>query len=292
MANSTAIPESYSSLPVKDILISHVPETCLSPTVVLLQLNRPKKLNAVTAQMIEELVTAYHYFELDDRVKAIVVTGVGKGFCVGADLGVGFSGLLENLKGGPPAINAYRDGGGRVALAIHNCPTIRVVSANSKIGFAFSRRGLVMEACSSYFLPRLLGLSRALHLVTTGGTYAASDPLLAQLFSEVLPTPEETVSRAIEIANEIAAHTSTVSTAVMHDLMCRGPSTPEEAHLLESRIFLTTLLSRDSKEGMASFLEKRNPRFTGTMRKDAPQGWPWWQTTDTTSHIGENKTKL
>jgi enoyl-CoA hydratase/carnithine racemase len=111
MANPTALPESYSSLPFKDILISHVPETCLSPTkVVLLRLNRPNKLNAVTAQMIEELITAFHYFEADDRIKAIVVTGVGKGFCVGADLEVGFSGLLENLKGGPTAINAYRDG--------------------------------------------------------------------------------------------------------------------------------------------------------------------------------------
>lgn len=93
-----------------------------------------------------------------------------------------------------------------------------------------------MEACSSYFLPKLVGMSRALHLVTTGATYAASDPLFSQLFSEVLPTPEETVSRALAIAGDIAAHMSTVSTTVMRDLMYRGPSSAEEAHLLESRI--------------------------------------------------------
>ncbi|GAD95383.1 conserved hypothetical protein [Paecilomyces variotii No. 5] len=307
MSTPTKLPESYASLPFKEVSISHVPETSPSPTkVVLLKLNRPQKFNAVTEQMIDELVAAFQYFEADDRIKAIVVTGAGKVFCVGADLEVGFSRLSHNLKGGSAAIDAYRDGGGRVALAIHNChkptimaingpaagfgitltlpATIRIAFESAKISFTFARRGLIMEACSSYFLPRLIGLSRALHLVTTGGTYTASDPLLNQLLSELLPSPEAVVIRALQLAEEVATHASTVSTAVMHDLMYRGPSSPEEAHLLESKIFLTNLLAKDSNEGMDSFMEKRDPNFQGTMRKDAPRGWPWWKSVETLPH--------
>lgn len=157
--------------------------------------------------------------------------------------------------------------------------TIRVASADAKISFAFSRRGLVMEACSSYFLPKLVGLSRALHLVTTGDTYAASDPLLNQLFSELLPSPEKTVESALHIAADIAAYTSTVSTTVMRDLMYRGPSSAEEAHLLDSKVFLGMLMSKDSREGIKSFAQRREPEFKGTMARDAPRGWPWWNET-------------
>lgn len=200
--------------------------------------------------------------------------------------------------------------GGRVALAMHNChkliimaingpaagfgitmtlpATIRVASADAKISFVFSRRGLIMEACSSYFLPRLVGLSRALHLVTTGETYAASDPLLNQLFSEVLPSPEKTVERALQIAADIAKHTSTVSTTVMRDIMYRGPSSAEEAHVLDSKVFLGMLTSKDSQEGIKSFVQRRKPEFKGNMARDAPRGWPWWDAT----HKEGGKTKL
>lgn len=144
-----------------------------------------------------------------------------------------------------------------------------------------------MEAASSYFLPRLVGMSRALHLVTTGATYTASDPLLSQLFSELVPTPEETVSRALAIATEITAQTSIVSTKVMRDLMYRGPSTAEEAHLLDSKIFLEMLWSKDSEEGMKSFMQEREPDFKGTMKEDGPLEWPWW-TPLTITHRGES----
>ncbi|KAB8223921.1 ClpP/crotonase-like domain-containing protein [Aspergillus novoparasiticus] len=306
MSNRTNPPESYETLPFKTISISHVPET--SPTVtkvVILKLNRPHQFNAVTAQMIEEIIAAYQHFDTDDRVKAVVVTGSGPAFCAGADLQVGFSTLIDDLRKDPSKIESHRDGGGRVALAIHNCskPTvmaingpaagfgitltlpaaIRVACASSKVSFAFSRRGLAMEACSSFFLPKLVGMSRALHLVTTGATYTASDPLLSNLFSEILPTPEETVASALRIAGEIAASTSTVSTKVMRDLMYRAPGSAEEAHLLESKVFLGMLMSRDSTEGMKSFVQKRDPQFRGTMGRDAPVGWPWWVAVDVAS---------
>ncbi|KAB8073138.1 ClpP/crotonase-like domain-containing protein [Aspergillus leporis] len=306
MSSQITLPESYTALPFKDISIYHVPETSPTPTkVVLLKLNRPRQFNAATGQMIEEIITAYRYFDSDDRVKAIVVTGSGPAFCAGADLRLGFGALIDDLKKDPSKIESHRDGGGRVALAIHNCSkptimaingpaagfgitvtlpaTIRVACASSKISFAFSRRGLSMEACSSYFLPQLVGMSRALHLVTTGATYTASDPLLRELFSEVLPSPEETVASALKIAGEIAAKTSTVSTKVMRDLMYRAPGSAEEGHLLESKLFLGMLMSRDSAEGMKSFVQKRDVEFKGTMSRDAPVGWPWWRAVDVSS---------
>jgi len=164
------------------------------------------------------------------------------------------------------AINGPAEGFG---ITITLPATIRIACASAKISFAFARRGLVMEAA------RLVGMSRALHLVTTGATYTASDPLLSQLFSELLPTPEETVVRALAIAAEITAQTSTVSTKVMRDMMYRGPSTAEEAHLLDSKIFLEILRSKDSEEGMKSFMEKREPEFEGTMKDNA--ALEWWK---------------
>lgn len=137
-----------------------------------------------------------------------------------------------------------------------------------------------MEACSSYFLPKLIGLSRALHLTTTGAVYPAEHPLMRELFSEILPTPEATVTRALELADEIAKNTSTVSTKLMRDLMYRGPGSAEEAHLLDSKIIHGLFGSKDNKEGVQSFFEKRAPSFSGSMANDAPEAWPWWPQID------------
>ncbi|PGH27189.1 hypothetical protein AJ80_01146 [Polytolypa hystricis UAMH7299] len=276
MQASPALPTSYHTLPFKEIPITHVPESSPTPTkAILLKLNRPQRYNAVTTQMIEELEAAYKYFDANDRIKAIVVTGSGKAFCAGED--------LQELKGNPAAVDEHTNNSrrsGRVTLAIHNCrkpivmaingpaagfgitltlaATIRIACADSKIAFAFSRPGLAMEACSSYFLPRLVGMSRALHLVTTSTTYTASDPLLRELFSDVLPTPEETLARASQSPRRLRH---------IHPHA-------EGAHLLESKVFLGMLLSKDSKEGMKSFAQRRNPDFKATMPRDAPIGWP------------------
>jgi enoyl-CoA hydratase/carnithine racemase len=133
-----------------------------------------------------------------------------------------------------------------------------------------------MEACSSFFLPRLIGLSRALHLTTTGSVLPANHPLLLELFSEILPTPEDTMRRAFELADDIAKNTSLVSTKLMRDLMYRGPQSAEAAHLLDSRILHDLYGRKDNVEGVRSFFEKRTPDFQASMNTDAPDVWPWW----------------
>lgn len=157
---------------------------------------------------------------------------------------------------------------------------IRVAYARAKVGFVFSRRGVVMEACSSYFLPRLVGHSRALHLVTTGETYPADHKLFEPLFTEICQTPEATLARAIELAQGLATNTSTVSTKLMRDLIYRCPPTVEEAHLLDSQIIYGLYGQKDNLEGVKAFLQKRSPKFTGQVPQDAPESYPWWRQVD------------
>ena len=260
--------------------------------------------------MAASLETAFTLLSSDPRVKAIVVTGHGRMFCAGADLDPG-SGITYSHD----TARTHRDGGGRVALAIHRCNkpviaaingsavgvgitmtlpmNIRIVSEKAKIGFVFARRGIVMEAASSYFLPRLIGFSRAMHLVTTGSVYPAGHELLRELFSEVVPD-ERVLERALEIAKEVAENTSMVSTSLMRDLMWRGPGTAEGTHLLDSKVLLELFGGRDKREGVESFLEKRAPTFEGSMEGDAPGVWPWWEPIDTKvpETFGSVKSKL
>jgi enoyl-CoA hydratase/carnithine racemase len=200
-------------------------------------------------------------------------------------------------------INLKRDRGGRAALAIHRCRkpvigalngaavgigitltlpmAIRLAPADAKIGFVFARRGLIMEAGSSYFLTRLIGMSKAMHLLTTGATYPASHPLLSDLFSETLPNAADVLPRALEIAQDFVQNCSSVSWALNRDMMWRNPGTAEGAHLLDSRIIYSLYDTPDQTEGVQSFLEKRPVNFTGTMENDAPQAYPWWEPINT-----------
>ncbi|KAL9078263.1 MAG: hypothetical protein Q9157_002809 [Trypethelium eluteriae] len=299
-----SLPSSYNTLPYKEIRISHHPPSSPTPTpIVILELYRPQKYNAFTGTMMSELESAFQLFDLDDRVKCIILTGHGRMFCAGADLDTGF-------KGGEEKINDHRDGGGRVALAIHHCrkPTIaalngsavgvgitmtlpcalRIAAASANIGFVFARRGLVMEACSSFFLPRLIGWSRALRVVTTGATYRAdAEEVWGGLFAETMREEgvngEAVVRRAVRVAEEVVANTSVVSTALMRELMWRNPGTAEGTHLLDSRILYEMFSSADNKEGVKAFLEKRPVNFTGTMEQDAPAAYPWWNAIDISS---------
>lgn len=137
-----------------------------------------------------------------------------------------------------------------------------------------------MEACSSYFLPRLVGHSRALHLASTGDIYPADHRLFDSLFTEICSTPEATVARAIQMATNLANNTSTVSTKIMRELIYRCPPTVEEAHLLDSEMIYGLYGRKDNLEGVKAFLEKRPADFTGQVPRDAPEGYPWWKQID------------
>ncbi|KAK8074804.1 ClpP/crotonase-like domain-containing protein [Apiospora hydei] len=293
------------------IRLSHHPASAPVPTpVILVILNRPEANNAFTDTMVTSLVTAFDLLSTDPRVKAIVFTGgdpQNRIFCPGMDL----DGASKSTSSPSPSSSplgpedlarqreAHRDGGAQVSLAIHRCqkPVVaalnghavgvgitmtlacaaRVTHAGAKIGFVFARRGINMEGCSSFFLPRILGPGRALTLVTTGATYAAPDPAVRDLFAAVLDEPADVLPRALGLAEEVAGRTSAVATKAMRDMLYHGPATPEEAERLESRVFFDLFRGADAREGIRSFLEKREPRFEARWETDKPAVWPWWK---------------
>jgi enoyl-CoA hydratase/carnithine racemase len=174
--------------------------------------------------------------------------------------------------------------------------TIRLAWSNAKVGFVFSQRGVVMEAASSFFLPRLIGHSKALYitlpqsivsetnknryLTTTGSVLPASSPHFGDLFHELLPSPESVLPRAVELASQIASQTSTVSTYLIREMMWRGPTSAEGAHLLDSELIVQLYDLEDKNEGFRAFLEKRKPVFKGDLRSGIPENVPWWEEVD------------
>jgi enoyl-CoA hydratase/carnithine racemase len=179
-----------------------------------------------------------------------------------------------------PVIAAINGSAVGIGITMTLPMAIRIAPKQAKIGFVFGRRGLIMEAASSFFLPRLVGHSRAMHLITTGATYSPAHRLMDGLFSEVLDSPDQVLPRAVELAEDIARNVSSVSWALMRDLLWRGKASSEETHLLDSRLIYEMFGSRDNTEGVKSFMEKRDPSFQGNMYDDAPQTYPWWSQTD------------
>lgn len=297
-----SFPQSYNTFTLPTLQFSHHPPS--SPTVtpvIILKLNRPEARHAFTEEMADSLITAYDTLSADPRVKVIVLTSsdtTNRFFCAGMD--------FNDSPNVPKGSNDHRDSGGRVTLAMHRCnkpiiaavngsavgvgvtmtlpANIRIANQDAKIGVVFGRRGFCMEACSSFFLPKLIGTSRALHLLSTGAVYPASHKLLDGLFSQVVPA-NEVLPTALQIADEISANVSLTALKVMKDLIYQAPASPEAAHLLESKMFHGLATSGDSQEGVASFLEKRPPQFTGTMEKNAPEGYPWWTPLDVRAKI-------
>lgn len=274
--------------------------------IATLTLNRPDKLNAFTLTMCEEMCAAFDEADADDAVRAVVVTGAGRGFCAGADLSSGGNTFtLEGRDGGEKkeidwGDPKYRDSGGILGLRIFrslkpvigaiNGPSvgigttmqlpmdIRIASDKARFGFVFARRGIVPEACSSYFLPRIVGISQALDWTLSGRVFEAEEALAGGLVKEVVPH-EDLMSRAYELAGDIAQNTSPVSVTLIRQMMWRtlGASHPMEGHRIESRGVLATGRGPDATEGVMSFLEKRPANYQTKISEDMPPWFPWWE---------------
>ncbi|KAL5363605.1 ClpP/crotonase [Aspergillus floccosus] len=302
------IPQSYETLPLTHVKVSHHPAGAPEATpVVVVSLNRPEKNNAFTMEMMEAFETVYPMLDVDERVKVVVLTGAGKMFCAGADLERGFKDTKSES-----ALN-YRDPGGRLALAIYRCrkPTIaalqgsavglgmtmtlpcaiRIACDKAKYGFVFPRCGLTMESSSSFFLPRLIGYSNAMYLLTTGGVFPSNSPHFGRLFAETYPDPDKVVSRALQLASEVAENVSPLASYLSRTLMWRNPGTAEEAHVVDSAVLYTMFHGRDVKEGVKAFFEKRKPHFQASLEQDAPPNFPWWSEVGTGCR-GEGGSKL
>jgi len=267
--------------------------------VLTITLNRPEKLNAFTGIMLDELLDAFDRSDADDDVRAVIVTGAGRGFCAGADLSAGPE-TFDRGAGGNEPPELHRDGGGRLTLRIYdslkpviaavNGPAVgvgvtmqlpmdvRVASTKARFGFVFARRGLVPEACSSWFLPRVVGINRALEWVFSGRVFEAEEALEAGLVRELVE-PDQLLPRAREIAQEIAANTSAVSIAASRHMLWRmlGADHPMEAHKADSRGIFHLGQGSDAREGVASFLEKRPPEFSLSPSRDLPDLFPAWK---------------
>ncbi len=266
--------------------------------VLTITLNRPERLNAWTAQMGKELRAAFDHADVDDEVRAIIVTGAGRGFCAGADLASGgdtFDYRKHSIEG--PA----RDNGGEFTLrafestkptiAAINGPAVgvgatmtlpmdvRLAAQDARIGFVFARRGIIPEACSSWFLPRVVGISRAMEWVATGRVFSAQEALQGGLVRSLHPK-DELLDAARALAREIAENSAPVSVALARQLMWRmlGAEHPMIAHRADSRGMVARGQSADAVEGITAFLEKRPASFPDRISDGLPDIMPGWST--------------
>jgi len=271
----------------------------VSNKILTITLNRPERLNAFTPTMCQELVDALGRADADDAVRVVVVTGAGRAFCAGADLDPKSRVFEGRLPGGQGQSEAYRDLAGLVTLPLYdlkkpviaaiNGPAvgvgitmtlpmdIRLASENAKIGFVFTRRGIVAEGASTWFLPRIVGMSKAAEWILSGRVFGAQEALAHGLVTEVLP-PDILIPRAREIALEIAQNTSAVSVAFCRQLLWKmlGADHPMETHKIDSKAIWWFVQQPDASEGIMSFLEKRPPNFTMKPSTDMPDFYPWW----------------
>ena len=268
--------------------------------IATVTMNRPNMLNAFTGVMLDEIIDAIDRTDADDDVRAVIFTGAGSGFCAGADLSRGGETFDMAKREGEGPIDQWRDGGGRVTLRLFeskkpliaavNGPAAgvgvtmqlpmdyRIASTNARFGLVFTRRGVVMEACSSWFLPRLVGISQAMDWVMSGRVFPAEEALKGGLVSQVVE-PEELLPTARAIGREIAENTSAVSVALCRHMMWKmlGADHPMEAHKIDSRGIRSMGQLPDAYEGVQSFLEKRPGNYTMKPSRDMPNFFPWWE---------------
>ena len=262
--------------------------------VATITLDRPDALNAFTDTMAEELIAAFDRADGDPQVRAVIVTGRGRAFCAGADLS-GAGG--ETFAGGG---EGHRDSGGLVTLRMFrstkpiigaiNGPAVgvgatmtlpmdvRLAADGARIGFVFARRGITPEAASSWFLPRIVGISRALEWTMTGRILSAAEALEGGLVRSLHPG-EELLGAARALADEIAQSAAPVSVALTRQMLWRtlGADDPMEAHVVDSRAIASRGASADAMEGVSSFLEKRPADFPLRVPDDLPDFYPWWE---------------
>lgn len=271
-----------------------------SDGVATITLNRPDKLNSFTARMMYELISAFDVTDADDDVRAVIVTGAGRAFCAGADLSSGGDTFAKGGSDVQTKQGVPRDGGGLVALRIFNSlkpvigaingaavgvgatmtlpMDIRLASEDARFGFVFAKRGIVPEACSSYFLPRIVGIQQATEWVYTGRLVGAEDACAARLVRSV-HSANDLLPAAHLLAREIAENTAPVSVAMSRQMLWRmlGASHPMEAHRVDSRGIMERGKSADSKEGVMSFLEKRPAQYPDRVSGGVPNIFPDWQ---------------
>ena len=266
---------------------------------LIIYLSREERMNAFTLTMQQEIVKVLDDAEENDDIKAIIFTGDGKAYCAGADLSSGGD-TFDNRKGREKTNDVVRDSGGLLTLRLFKCkkPLIaavngaavgigatmllpmdtRICSDQARFGFVFAKRGIVPEAASSWFLPRLIGINKALELCYTGKVISAEEAKEIRLVSEIL-NQDKLIDRALEIAKEFTAESSQISIALTRQMMWRmlGADDPMEAHKIDSRAVFELGQSGEAIEGVNSFLEKRPPSFPGKVSKDMPSFFPWWE---------------
>jgi len=268
--------------------------------IATITLDRPDRLNAFTEQMRRELIDAFDRVDADDDVRAVVVTGRGRAFCAGADLAAGGDTFV--YQGESFDMSQHADGGGTVSLRIFECQKpviaaingpavgvgitmtlpmdIRVAADSARMGFVFSRRGLVPEAASSWFLPRVVGISQALEWVFSGRVFDAEEALAGGLVRSLHPA-DQVLEAAYGIAREIAESTSAVSVATARRMLwgLLGADHPYEGHRADSEAMFELGRAADVREGVAAFLEKRAPSFPARVSTDMPEVYKRWRAT-------------
>ena len=268
--------------------------------ILTITFNRSERLNAFNSIMRGELIDAFDRANADDTIRAIIVTGKGRAFCAGADLKNGAETFNYDKREDRLDRETRRDGGGRLTLKIFeslkpviaaiNGPAvgvgitmtlamdIRIASYNACFGLVFARRGIIPEACSTWFLPRIVGISKALEWVLSGRVFSGEEALRSGLVRS-LHSPSDLLPSAEAIAREIAENTSAISVALSRQMLWQmlGADHPMEAHKIESHGIYHTGKSDDAREGVESFLEKRSPDFKSKPSTDMPEFFPWWK---------------
>ena len=267
--------------------------------IATITLNRPDRLNAFTGTMMNELIDAFDRTDADDDVRAVIITGAGRGFCAGADLGSGGDTFAKGGSDVQTDVGVPRDGGGLVSLRIYDSKKpvigaingaavgvgvtmtlpmdIRLASEHAKFGFVFARRGIVPEACSSWFLPRVVGISQAAEWCYSGRVFPAQEALDGGLVRSV-HAADDLLPAARAIAADIAENAAPVSVALTRQMLWRmlGAAHPMEAHRADSRGIALRGPSADAREGVESFLEKRPAVYTNRVSDELPDVFPSW----------------